>query len=108
MTVVYGAAPINESASEDPSVKEDGGVAHGTAVDSSARRTLTVNDVPYTTLFRSAVDAKALAGAYGDFTFDSASGKWTYTLDQAKADPLTDGQKVTDTLTVHSGYGAHT
>src|SRR5205085_1957329 len=38
----------------------------------------------------------------GDFSFNSATGAWNYTLDQSKADPLTAGQHVSDTLTVAS------
>ncbi|PWI34710.1 hypothetical protein DI392_00005, partial [Vibrio albus] len=45
-----------------------------------------------------------LDGTYGSFTFDE-NGNWTYTLDPDKADVLTDGQEVTETLTVSSVDG---
>jgi VCBS repeat-containing protein len=46
--------------------------------------------------------AASLTGAFGDFTFNAVNGKWTYTLDQGKADSLTENQPATDTLTVKS------
>src|SRR5206468_2948785 len=42
---------------------------------------------------------------YGTFTFNTATGAWTYTLNQSLADPLTAGQVVHDTLTVYSADG---
>ena len=48
---------------------------------------------------------QALQGTYGTFTFNTTTGAWTYALNQALADPLTQGQAVTDTLTVTSADG---
>ena len=55
-------------------------------------------------LFRSfkAADAAALQGAYGVFSFDAASGAWTYTLDNEKAQALTSADAKAETLTVES------
>ncbi|WP_456769697.1 VCBS domain-containing protein [Bradyrhizobium sp. USDA 3650] len=49
----------------------------------------------------------SLVGAYGTFTFDPATGEWSYTLDNsaAKVRALADGQVVHDTLTVKSADG---
>ena len=49
----------------------------------------------------------SLAGAYGTFTFDPATGEWSYTLDNstAKVQALAEGQIVHDTLTVKSADG---
>ena len=46
----------------------------------------------------------SLAGAYGDFTFDSGSGAWSYTLRNADANvqALNTGDTVFDSLTVGS------
>ncbi|MBB5042376.1 VCBS domain-containing protein [Shinella fusca] len=49
----------------------------------------------------------SLVGAYGNFTFDPASGDWSYTLD-TRAQALTDGQTATETLTVKSSDGTAT
>src|SRR5205823_4617980 len=47
----------------------------------------------------------SLAGSYGTYTFNPTTGVWGYTLDQTKADPLTDGQVVHDHLLVKSFDG---
>jgi VCBS repeat-containing protein len=95
-------ATITASVNEDTSVTEAGGVANGAAGDASASGTLTVHDVDSGESVFAAVAPASLAGTYGDFTFDSATGAWTYTLDQSKADALTAGQSVSDSLTVSS------
>src|SRR5206468_2677708 len=99
-------ATITASASEDTAVTEAGGVTNASAGDPSASGQLTVHDVD------SGEDhfatAASLGGQYGTFTFNATTGAWTYTLDQAKADPLTAGQHVTDTLTVSSSDGTAT
>ncbi|WP_253398836.1 VCBS domain-containing protein [Methylorubrum extorquens] len=51
--------------------------------------------------FQSVADAD-LVKTYGSFAFDAATGQWSYDLDHAKADSLTAGQVVHDTLTVKS------
>jgi VCBS repeat-containing protein len=52
-------------------------------------------------VFQSAAP-ESLAGIYGNFTFNELTGAWTYTLDQSKADSLTENQQVTDALVVKS------
>ncbi|WP_217578042.1 VCBS domain-containing protein [Mesorhizobium sp. GbtcB19] len=87
----------------DTTVVEAGGVANNIPGDPSAHGQLLITDP----------DAgqnhfqmpPSLQGAYGTFTFDATSGVWTYALNQALADPLTQGQHVTDTLTVKSADG---
>ncbi|WP_205410552.1 VCBS domain-containing protein, partial [Vibrio spartinae] len=44
-----------------------------------------------------------VSGAYGSLTL--ADGKWTYTLDQSKAQSLADGEQVTDTITLTASDG---
>ncbi len=44
----------------------------------------------------------SLAGSYGSFSFDAATGAWGYLLDNALAQALSAGQTVTDTLAVTS------
>ncbi|SOY65205.1 beta strand repeat-containing protein [Cupriavidus taiwanensis] len=96
------AATITASTSEDTAVTEAGGVANGTAGDAAASGTLTVSDVDAGQARFAAVAPESLVGQYGTFTFDSDTGAWTYTLDNNKADALTAGQLVSDSLTVHS------
>jgi VCBS repeat-containing protein len=79
---------------------EDGGVLQATG------GTLTVSDADHD---QSAFDhASTLTGSYGDFTFDTGSGDWTYTLrnGDANVQALAEGQQVTDTLTVTSTDGS--
>ena len=95
-------ATISVTAGGDYAVVEAGGAANGTA-GNNASGDLDVSDVD-------AGEAKfatpaSLAGTYGDFTFDSTSGAWTYTLDQSKADVLNGGQPASDSLTVSSFDG---
>ena len=96
------AATITASGSEDNSVVEAGGVANAAAGDEMASGKLTVHDVDGGESQFAAVPAASLSGAYGDFTFNSSTGAWTFTLDQGKADALTAGQQVTQTLVVQS------
>ena len=100
------SATITASASEDTAVTEAGGLANASAGDPSASGQLTVHDVDSGEDHFAA--PASLAGDYGTFTFNATTGAWTYTLDQAKADQLTDGQHVTDTLTVSSSDGTAT
>ncbi|WP_216662030.1 VCBS domain-containing protein, partial [Niveibacterium sp. COAC-50] len=57
-----------------------------------------------------AVAPASLSGTYGTFTFNAATGAWTYALDNTKAatQALTNGQVVHDTLTVTSLDGTAT
>src|SRR5438477_455283 len=74
------AATITASATEDTSVTE---AAAGNATSlATARHPPASTLFPYTTLFRSqahfaAVAPAALAGTYGNFSFDSATGVWS-------------------------------
>uniref|UniRef100_UPI00048752C6 VCBS domain-containing protein n=1 Tax=Bradyrhizobium sp. WSM1743 TaxID=318996 RepID=UPI00048752C6 len=95
-------ATITVSGSQDTSVTEAGSVAG----DPSASGQLAVHDVD-NGQDHFAVPA-SLAGTYGNFTFNAASGAWTYTLDPAKSDSLAAGQHVADTLRVASADGTAT
>jgi VCBS repeat-containing protein len=101
-------ASISVVGSQDTAVIEAGGVANATAGDASASGTLAVSDVDSGQNTFQAPAPASLVGTYGTFTFVAATGAWTYTLDQTKADALADGAQVTDTLTVSSLDGTAT
>ena len=56
------------------------------------------------------VDLLDLKAEYGEFTFDSETGEWTFTLDNDKAQTLGEGEIVQQTLTVvsHDGTASET
>src|SRR5207249_1778058 len=85
---------------------EAGGVTNASAGDLSASGQLT--EIGRASGRERVSIPASPAGQYGTFTFNATTGAWTYTLDQAKADPLTAGQHVTDTLTVSSSDGTAT
>jgi VCBS repeat-containing protein len=92
VTGVNDAASISGSATGV--VDEDGTL--------TASGTLTVSDADTgEALFATPA---SLAGTYGSFSFDAATGAWGYALDNAAASvqALADGQTVTDTLTIAS------
>jgi VCBS repeat-containing protein len=99
------AATITASENEDTNVVEAGGAGNSTAGDAMASGTLTVHDVDGGENHFAAVPASSLSGPYGDFSFNSATGAWTFTLDQGKADALTAGQQVIQSLNVQSADG---
>ncbi|MDR6759820.1 VCBS repeat-containing protein, partial [Mycoplana sp. BE70] len=76
-----------------------GSVTEDTAATTGG--TLTVTDADTGETGFQAADASALVGTYGSFTFNEATGAWTYTLD-ARAQALTDGETVDETLEVAS------
>ncbi|MBR0717279.1 VCBS domain-containing protein [Bradyrhizobium liaoningense] len=100
------AATITVSPNEDTAVSEAGGLANAVGGDPSASGQLAVHDVDAGQNHFAA--PASLAGTYGDFAFDAASGAWTYTLDPARSDSLVAVQNVTDTLTVASADGTAT
>ncbi|SCU95767.1 RTX toxin exported protein RtxA (fragment) [Cupriavidus necator] len=81
---------------------EAGGAANAVPGDASASGTLAVSDVDAGEAHFADVPPDSLVGQYGSFSFDSNTGAWTYTLDNGKADALTAGQQVSDSLTVVS------
>ncbi|MGX5844400.1 VCBS domain-containing protein, partial [Mesorhizobium sp. ArgA1] len=99
-------ATITAAANVDNTVVEAGGVANGTPGDASAHGQLTVSDVDANQNNFQA--PPSLQGTYGTFTFDTTTGAWIYALNQALADPLKQGQQVTDTLQVKSADGTAT
>ncbi|QFY59410.1 type I secretion C-terminal target domain-containing protein [Rhizobium grahamii] len=50
----------------------------------------------------------SLSGTYGTFAFNTATGEWTYALDNAKAQELRQGQTFDEKLTVVSADGTAT
>ncbi|TPG49876.1 hypothetical protein EAH89_20285 [Roseomonas nepalensis] len=82
-------------------VTEDG-------ADLTAAGTLLVTDADAGEAAFQAVAPAALAGRYGNFTFDEATGAWSYAVDNrlAATQALREGQSVTETLTVASLDGA--
>ncbi|MFL6726999.1 MAG: VCBS domain-containing protein [Sphingomicrobium sp.] len=107
LTGTNDAAVITETAGDDHAVIEAGGVANATPGDPSASGTLHVSDVDAGQGTFVVAPAASLAGTYGTFTFNEATGAWGYTLDNARTatQALTQGQPATDTLTVHSDDG---
>ncbi|TGT51226.1 VCBS domain-containing protein [Mesorhizobium sp. M8A.F.Ca.ET.167.01.1.1] len=88
----------------DLTVVEAGGVANGTLNDPNAHGQLIITDPDVgQNHFQT---PPSLQGTYGAFTFNTTTGVWAYTLNQTLADPLTQGQHVTDTLTVKSADGS--
>ena len=92
-------AAITPVGTPDTQVVEAGA---GLAGDKTASGQLAIRDLDAGQSGFQAVAAEDLAGRYGDFTFDASTGQWNYTLDDAKADALSAGQTVVDTLTVKS------
>jgi large repetitive protein len=106
ITVNVTVTPENDPATitgdATGSVVEAGGVSNAAAGTPTAGGTLTVNDVDSgEAVFQTPAD---LQGTYGSFSFDAATGAWTYVLDNdlAATQALTDGEIVTDRLTVDS------
>ncbi|QSI78358.1 VCBS domain-containing protein [Niveibacterium microcysteis] len=91
-------------------VVEAGGVANAIAGTPNASGTVTVSDADAGQSSFQAVAPASLNGTYGTFTFNAATGAWTYALDNTKAatQALTNGQIVHDTLTVTSLDGTAT
>lgn len=96
VTVVGTNDVATFSGSASGNVAEDGVL--------SAGGTLTVSDVDTGEAAFQAAAAEALHGAYGDFTFDAATGAWGYTLrnGDANVQALNGGASVSDTLVVAS------
>ncbi|MBC2653579.1 VCBS domain-containing protein, partial [Novosphingobium aerophilum] len=100
---IHGANDTAQiSGTDSGAVVEAGGVANGTAGTASASGTLTVTDpdageAPFAA-------PSSLNGTYGTFSFDAATGAWSYQLDNTRSatQALTQGQTATETLTVTS------
>ena len=89
------------------SVIEAGGVANATPGTPTATGTLTDTDVDNTpNTFTAVTSPTASAGGYGTFTM-TASGVWTYTLNNANSavQALNVGDTLTDTFTVTTADG---
>lgn len=101
-------SPANITGDDTGAAVEAGGTANGTPGTATASGTLTVTDAdPGESVFQT---PPSLGGTYGTFTFDPATGAWTYTLDDDRAatQALTDGETVTDELMVTSLDGTAT
>ena len=55
-----------------------------------------------------AVSGQDLQKDYGTFSFDEATGEWSFTVDNEKAQSLKEGQEIEQTLTVKSRDGTAT
>ena len=82
------------------SVSEDNAISMTTGV-------LTLTDVDTGEEVFEAPSAASLVGMYGRFVFNEVTGEWKYTLDNTlpEVQALTDGETVTDTLSVSSVDG---
>lgn len=88
---------------------EIGGTGTGAAAEDGAQTTggtLTVSDRDSGDTGFKAPASAALKGSYGAFTFDPATGAWTYTLDNAAAQKLGASSVVHETLKVASADGS--
>ena len=88
-------------------VTEAGGTNNLTKGGANATGTLSVSDADGgEAVFKA--PTTGLTGTYGTFSFSSATGKWTYLLDDTKSatQALTSSQTVHDTLTVSSFDGS--
>ncbi|WP_281035998.1 VCBS domain-containing protein [Rhizobium ruizarguesonis] len=97
---------VDATVTDDRATVEAGAAGSG---DPNASGKLTVSDVDDG---EAAFAAPAsLNGIYGSFTFNAASGSWTYTLDNNRAatQALNQGDAVSDTLSVSSldGTASH-
>ncbi|WP_427451992.1 VCBS domain-containing protein [Litorimonas sp. WD9-15] len=81
-----------------------GAVTEDDAAANAASGTLLIDDPDTGEAGFQAAAMADLSGTYGTFTFNEVSGEWTYTLDNSRTvtQALTDGQIVTETLTVLS------
>ncbi|MBR1232864.1 VCBS domain-containing protein [Bradyrhizobium sp. AUGA SZCCT0182] len=88
-------------------VVEAGGTSNSTPGTPTVTGTLTVTDVDAGENHFQNPSAAALTGTYGNFTFNSTTGAWSFTLDNAKpaTEALAAGQIVHQTLTVTSADG---
>jgi VCBS repeat-containing protein len=102
-TITINLAGANDTAEfsgdNAGSVTEDGTL--------TASGTLSVSDRDVGDNGFAVTNAAAHAGTYGDFTFDAASGAWTYTLRNSAANvqALTGSDVKTDKMTVTSADG---
>jgi uncharacterized delta-60 repeat protein len=83
-------------------VLANGEVAPGTPLATGA---LSVTDADAGDTFAWSASGQ---GAYGAFAIDAQTGNWTYSLDNALAEPMAQGQTATETFTatVTDGHGA--
>ncbi len=88
-------------------VTEAGGTDNNDPGAPSASGTVAVYDVDLGEKHFKAPSESALKGIYGNFSFDQATGEWSYTLENGReaTQSLKAGQVVTETLTVWSADG---
>ncbi|MGO4659763.1 VCBS domain-containing protein, partial [Ensifer sp. 2YAB10] len=88
-------------------VTEAGGTNNNNQGTPSASGTVAVYDVDVGEKHFKAVSEAALKGTYGNFSFNPATGEWSYTLENGReaTQGLKAGQVVTETLTVWSADG---
>jgi len=103
-TITINLAGANDTAEfggdDSGSVAEDGTL--------TASGTLSVTDRDTDDVgFDAGASPATHAGTYGDFTFNAATGAWTYTLRNSAANvqALTSASNVTDSMTVYSAGG---
>ena len=89
---------VNDAA--DITGDDEGDVAEDGQLTASGK--LSVSDIDDGESGFLAASEDELTGVYGNFSFDNATGEWTYTLDNDKAQSLTSAQGATETLTIRS------
>ena len=112
ITVDITVTPVNDLATitgdATGAAVEAGGTANGTLGNPTTGGTLAISDIDAGEA--AFATPPSLDGTYGTFTFNPATGAWTYTLDDDRAatQALTDGETVTDELVVTSLDGTAT
>ena len=106
-TLLDGTALSEQPVNPVAEVIEAGGVANANDPDPVASGRVLSIDIDAGESGWSATAAGSLAGNYGNFTFDSTTGDWTYRLrnGQPQVQQLTPASSVTDTLSLNSKDG---
>ena len=87
------------------------GVATGSVTEDgtlSANGILSVNDADHDQSSFQVASSAALKGSYGDFSFNQATGAWSFLLDNAAAQTLRSDNSIDEVLTVTSIDGSAT
>ena len=86
ITGANDGASIGVVGTSDNTVTEAGGIANATPGDPIAGGTLKVTDADLNEDHFQTPAPSALSGTYGNFTFNPATGQWTYTLVNSDSD----------------------
>lgn len=98
---------VTDVVADDREVTEAGGVNNAILGDKTASGVVKFNDIDELETGFAAGTATTKAGTYGNFTLNTTTGAWTYTLDNSKAivQQLKANEAVTDTWQLTSKDG---